>query len=78
MVKDPPGNAKDTSCSLGPGRSHMLQSDSAHAPGAHAPQQEKSPPSEARTPNEEQCNPRRPACSNEDPTQPKITESIKE
>ena len=53
MVKNPPGNAKDISCSLGPGRSHMLQSDSAHAPGAHAPQQEKSPRSEARTPNEE-------------------------
>ena len=27
MVKNPPGNAKDISCSLGPGRSHMLQSD---------------------------------------------------
>ena len=56
VVKNPPANAGDTGSSPGPGRSHMPQSNSAHAPQllslrattteawatrAHAPQQEK-------------------------------------
>ena len=32
MVKNPPANAGDTGSSPGPGRSHMLQSNYAHAP----------------------------------------------
>ena len=45
MVKNPPANAGDTSSSPGPGKSHMPQSNEAHAPQllslssrAHVPQ----------------------------------------
>ena len=32
MVKNPPAKAGDTGSGLGPGRSHMLRSNEAHAP----------------------------------------------
>ena len=42
-VKNPPANAGNTGLSPGPGRSHVPQSNKAHVPRAHAPQQEKPP-----------------------------------
>ena len=64
VVKNPPANAGDTGSSPGPGRSHMLWGNKArapqllslrsraHAPRAHALQQEKAPQREARAPQQ--------------------------
>ena len=71
MVKNLPANRGNTSSITGPGRSHMLWAAKPTMPvfpGAHAPQQEKTPLATTRE---------KPTHCNKDPLQPKIKKKKK-